>query len=182
MVYLMREAIKRRSSGRSSGRPSGRPLERYSVRPSVAQSRGTQWPLRRNQGAIKAQSRRNQGAIKAQSRRNQGAIEQRTLRPLARKLRQVAFSWRGVPDEGGNQGRSSVRSSGASRTIKGDMNLEQGAVAERSAQVAVGYEMRAPEREAPRLMITSRDDEGAAVLRPASSVKHGSSTSINGHQ
>ena len=118
MVYLMREAIKRRSSGRSSGRPSGRPLERYSVRPSVAQSRGTQWPLKRNQGAIKAQSRRNQGAIKAQSRRNQGAIKQRTLRPLARKLRQVAFSWRGVPDEGGNQGRSSVRSSGASRTIK----------------------------------------------------------------
>jgi hypothetical protein len=44
------------------------------------------------------------------------------------------------------------------------MNLEQGAVAERSAQVAVGYEMRAPEREAPRLMIRGRDDEGAAVL------------------
>jgi hypothetical protein len=40
----------------------------------------------------------------------------------------------------GNQGRSSVRSSVSSRAIKGDINLEQGAVAERTAQVAVGYE------------------------------------------
>ena len=52
----------------------------------------------------------------------------------------------------------------SSRAIKGDMNLEQGAVAERTAQVAVLYEMRAPEREATRLVITCGDDEGATVL------------------
>jgi hypothetical protein len=114
-------------------------------------------------GAITRYKRYSE-TIKAQSRLNQGAIKQRTLHPPDCKLRRAAFSLRGVPDEGGNQGRSSGRSSVSSRAIKGDMNLEQGAVAERTAQVAVLYEMRAPEREATRLVITCGDDEGATVL------------------